>query len=87
MGRIVLGVLTLPALCLGLCTAGVQPVHAWMMRRDCPMAKLAMHPPSRYSYARTSRIVSRAARRPGIQLATTASTTVRPSQISTPTPG
>jgi hypothetical protein len=84
--KLALGVAALPALCLGLCTLRVEPVHGWMMRHDCPLAKMARHPPMRpagYSYARTSRIVNRAARRPGIQLATTASTTVSPSQTST----
>lgn len=47
MAKLVVGVLASPALCLGFCTARVKPVHGWMMRHDCPIAKLAMHPPMR----------------------------------------
>jgi hypothetical protein len=28
------------------CTLRVQPFHGWMMRHDCPLAMLTMHPPS-----------------------------------------
>jgi hypothetical protein len=45
--KAVLALLALPLTCMALCTSRVQPVHGWMMRHHCPLAGLAMHPPSR----------------------------------------
>jgi hypothetical protein len=38
--------LALPLSCLALCTLHVEPIHGWMMRHECPLAKWTMHPPS-----------------------------------------
>jgi hypothetical protein len=47
LGKVALAVLVPSITCLTLCTFEVQSVHGWMMRHDCPIAKLSMHPPSR----------------------------------------
>jgi hypothetical protein len=38
--------LTAPLVCLALCTFRVEPIHGWMMRHDCPFARMSMDPPS-----------------------------------------
>jgi len=38
--------LGLAVTCLGLCMLKVEPVHAWMVRVDCPFANWGMDPPS-----------------------------------------
>jgi hypothetical protein len=47
LSKLTLALLALPATCLTLCTFRVEPLHDWMMRHHCPVAWLAMHPPSR----------------------------------------
>jgi len=47
LSKVALVILTPAVTCLALCTFGVEPMHGWMMRHDCPLAKMAMHPPTR----------------------------------------
>jgi hypothetical protein len=46
VGKVALVLFALPVTCLALCTFGVQPIHGWMMRHGCPLARWTMHPPS-----------------------------------------
>ena len=46
LAKIALTLVALPATCLLLCAARVEPVHGWMMRHDCPIAKWTMNKPS-----------------------------------------
>ena len=46
LGKIALTLVALPAICLLLCAARVEPVHGLMMRYDCPIAKWTMNKPS-----------------------------------------
>lgn len=44
--KVGLGVLVLPATCMLLCAARVEPIHGWMMRHECPIAKMTMRQPA-----------------------------------------
>jgi hypothetical protein len=49
--RVALTLAALPVTCFALCTFRVEPIHGWMMRHDCPFARLAMNPPAHPSPA------------------------------------
>ena len=45
LAKIALMLVALPASCLLLCAARVEPIHGFMMRNDCPIAKWTMNKP------------------------------------------
>jgi hypothetical protein len=47
LAKVGLALLAVPAVCSTLCALRVPPIHDWMMRHDCPIAKMTMTPPSR----------------------------------------